>query len=156
MGNWIGFMGFLALCCQCIKWQGIFIASWSQIGTWNSLFHPWRLCSLHPWWWDRDLRGNNNWTYWGHMDFVLIICRFLPLLIFNDIGLYWGNRFSPIWMHFLRYNGGFFTGVCSGGSAVLFTFYAALENILESCSVATIWESPMLENGAWGAGFFKA
>ena len=49
-----------------------------------------------------------------------------------------------------------FTVCCFGGSALFFTLSAALENIWDSCSIATIWESPMLENGAWGAGLFKA
>ena len=114
IGNWIGFMVFFELCCQCIKWQGIFPASWYQIGTCPSLVHPWRLHSLHPWWWDRDFRGDNAWTWWGHVDLVLIICGFLLLIIFNDIGLYWGNRFGPIWTQFVRYNGLFFTSCCCG------------------------------------------
>ena len=156
MGNCIGFMGLLALWCQCVKRQGIFLASWSQVGTWPSLVHPWRLRSLYHWWWYRDFRGDDAWTWWGHVDLVLKICRFLPLIIFNDIGMYWGKRFGPIWMHFLRYNGVFFTVCCYGGSALFFTLSAALENILEIYSIATIWVSPILENGACGAGFFKA
>ena len=107
MGNLIGFMVFLEMCWQCITWPGFFLASWSQIGTWPSLVHPWRLSSVHPWWWDRDFRGNNAWPWWVNVDFVLIICRFLTLLIFNGIGMYWENIFSPPWLHFLRYNGGF-------------------------------------------------
>ena len=107
MGNWIGFSGFLALCCQCIMWPGVFLDSWSQIRTCPPPVHPWRLRSIHHWWWDRDFKGNNAWPRWGHVDLVLIIYRFLPLLIFNDIGLYWGNIFSPPWLHFLRYNGEF-------------------------------------------------
>ena len=126
-GNWIGLMGFLALCCQCITWPGIFLASWSQIGTWSSLFLPWRLHSVHPWWWDRDFRGNNCCTWWGHVDLGLIICRFLPLLVLNDIGMCWWNRFSPPLLHLMRYNSGFFTGCRCGGSVVLFTLSAALE-----------------------------
>ena len=156
MGNCIGFMVFLELCCQCIKWNGIFIASWSKVGTWPYFFHPWMLLSLHPWWWDRDFRGNYAWTWWGHVDLVLKICRFLPLIIFNYIGLYWGKMFGPIGMHFLRYNGGFFHCLLFWGSALFFTLSASLENILESCSIATTWKSLMLENSAWGAGFFKA
>ena len=50
----------------------------------------------------------------------------------------------------------FCSACCCGGSAVLFKLSSVLVNILESCSIATIWELPMLENGAWGAGFFKA
>ena len=45
---------------------------------------------------------------------------------------------------------------CYGGSDVLFSSLSALVNILESCSIANNWDSPMFENGAWGAGFFKA
>ena len=108
MGNQFSFMGFLALCCQCMNCQGIFLASWYQIGTWTFLVHPWRLRSLHPWWWDREFRSNNDWIWWEHVDLVLIICRFIPLIIFNVIGLYWGNRFGPIWMQFMRCNGWFF------------------------------------------------
>ena len=156
MANWIGFTGFGALCCQCITWPGIFLASWPQIGTCPPLFHPWRLLSVRPWWRDMDFSGNNDWTWWGHVDLLLIVCRFLPLLVFNDIGLYWGNIFSPPWLHFLSYNCGFCSGCCCGESAVLFTLSSTLENILESCYIATIRESPMLENCAWGAGFFKA
>ena len=39
----------------------------------------------------------------------------------------------------------FWSGFYCGGSAVLFTLSAALVNILESCSIATISESPMME-----------
>ena len=78
MGNWICFAGFWALCCQCIPWPGIFIASWYQIGTGTSLVHPWRLRSVHPWWWDRDFRGNNYWTWWGHVDLVLKFVGYFP------------------------------------------------------------------------------
>ena len=156
MGNCIGFMGYLALCCQCKKYNGSFLACWYKVGTWPSRVHPWRLRSMHPWWWDRDFRGNNDWTWRGHVDLVLKTCRVLPLIIFYDIGLYWRKRFFLIWMHFLRYNGGFFTVCCCGGSSLFFTLSATLENIWESCSIATIWGSLMLENGAWGAGFFRA
>ena len=38
---------------------------------------------------------------------------------------------------------------------MLFVLSAALVNILESCSIENNWDSPMLENGALGAGFFK-
>ena len=38
---------------------------------------------------------------------------------------------------------------------MLFPSSAALVNILDSCSIATNWDSPMFENGAWGAGFYK-
>ena len=31
-----------------------------------------------------------------------------------------------------------------------------LGKIPDSCSIATIWESPMLENSAWGAGICRA
>ena len=149
-------MGFLELCCQCIFWKGVFLAPSSQVGTWTSLVHPWRLCSLHSWWWDREFSGNTTWTWSGHVELVVKTYRGLPLIIFNDIGLYWGKRFGPIWMHFLRYNGGFFTVCCCGGSALFFTLSTTLENIWYSFSIATIWESPMLENGALGAAFFKA
>ena len=30
-----------------------------------------------------------------------------------------------------------------------------LAYILDSCSIATNWDLPMFENGAWGAGFYK-
>ena len=72
------------------------------------------------------------------------------------LGYTGGGRFGPIWTHFLRYHGGFFTVCCCGGSALLFKLSATLENICESFSIATIWESPMLENGAWGDGVLKA
>ena len=101
-------MGFLALCCQCITWPGIFLASCSQIGTFPYLVHPWRLRSVYYWWWDRESRGDTDSTWWGNVYLVLIICRLLTLLIFNDIVLYWGDRFSPPWLHFLRYNSVFF------------------------------------------------
>ena len=141
MGNCIGFMDFLELWCQCIKQNGSFLASWSQFGTRPFHVHPWRLHSLNPWWWDRDFRGNNALIWRGHMDLVMKTCRVLPLIIFYDIGKYWGKMFGPIWLHFLRYNGGFFTVCCCGGSARFFTLYATLENIWDSCSITTIWES---------------
>ena len=50
----------------------------------------------------------------------------------------------------------FFTVYCYGGYAISFTLSATLENIWDSCSIATVWESPVLDNGAWGDGFFKA
>ena len=156
MGNCIGFMNFIELWCQCKMWNWSFLASWSQVGTWPFRFHPWRFCSLHPWWRDRYFREDNVWTCRLHVDLVLKICRARLLIIFYDIGLYWGERFGHIWTHFLSYNGGFFTVWCCGGSAIFCTLSATLENIWESFSIVTIWESPMLENGAWGAGFFKA
>ena len=48
------------------------------------------------------------------------------------------------------------TGFCYGGSNVWCRLAASLEKIPESFSIAIIWESPMLENGAWGAGFCRA
>ena len=39
---------------------------------------------------------------------------------------------------------------------MIFPSLAALVNILESCSIATNWNSPIFENGACGNGFFKA
>ena len=48
------------------------------------------------------------------------------------------------------------TGFCYGGSALWRKLSATLENISESCSIATIWESPMLEIGALSAGFYNA
>ena len=48
------------------------------------------------------------------------------------------------------------TGCYCGGSTVWCILAATLEKITESCSIATIWESPMLENGAWGAGLCRA
>ena len=42
------------------------------------------------------------------------------------------------------------------GSFVLFPSSAALVKILHSASIATNWDSPMFENGAWGAGFCRA
>ena len=156
MGNCIGFMGFLEFCCQCKNWDGSFLASWSQVKTYPFRVHPWRLLSMHPWWWERDFRGNNAWTWKVHVDLVLKICRGLHLIIFYDIGLYWGKRFGPSWLHFLSYNGVFFTVCCCGGSTIFFTLSTTLKNIWDSCSIATIWESPMLENGAWRDGFFKA
>ena len=48
------------------------------------------------------------------------------------------------------------TGRCYGGSSIWWKLSATLENISENCSIATIWESSMLDNGAWGAGFFRA
>ena len=149
-------MKFLELWCQCKVWNGIFIASWSQVVTWPFRVHPLRLHSLHPWWWYRDFRENNFWTLRVNVDLVLKTCIALPIIIFCYIGLYWGKRFGHIWTHFLRNNGGFFTVCCCGGSAIFCKLSSTLENIWESFSIATIWESPILENGAWGAGFFKA
>ena len=45
---------------------------------------------------------------------------------------------------------------CFGGYVVLFLPSAALVNILDSCSIATECDSPMFENGTWGAVFCKA
>ena len=156
MRNWIGFMNFLDLFYQYKMWNRSFLDPWSQIGTWPFRVHPWRLRILNPWWQDRDFRENNFWTWRGHVDLVLKTCRARPLIIFYDIGLYWGKRFGHIWTHFLRYTGEFFTVCCCGGSSLLCKLSAISENIWESWSIATIWESPMLENGAWGDGLFKA
>ena len=137
-------------------WTGIFLASWYQVVDWPFCVHPWRLRSLHLLCCDRDFRGDNAWTWRGHVDLVLKNCRSRPLIIFYDIGMYWGERFGPIWVHFLRYNGTFFTVWCCGGSDFFFKFSATLENSWDSFSITTIWELPMLENGAWGAGFWWA
>ena len=156
MVNCIGFMGFLELWCQCIKWHGVFLASWSQVGTWPSLVHPWRLQSLNPWWWYRDFRGNNYWTWWGHVDLVLKFVGYFPSSYTVTFGCTEGRGLVRSGCTFWGTMADFFTVCCCGGSAIFFTLSDALENILESCSIANIWESPMLENGAWGAGFFKA
>ena len=49
----------------------------------------------------------------------------------------------------------FVTGCYCGGSDFWCKLSATLENISEIFSIATIWESLMLKNGAWGAGFFR-
>ena len=120
-------MNFLELCCQCKVGNWIFLAPWSQVVTWPSLVHPWRLRSLHPWWWERNFRENNIWTWRVYVDFVLKTCRALTIIIFNDIGLYWGKWFGHIWTHFLRYNGGFFSGFLCGGSDLCCKLSATLK-----------------------------
>ena len=150
------FLRFLWNCAvNTYRGRGFFIVFLSQIGTWPSLVHPWRLRSVHPWWWDMEFRVNNVWPWWRNVDLVLIIWRFLPLFIFSDIDMYWGNIFSLSWLHFWGKMAAVCSDCCYGGSAALFTFLAVLVNILESCSIATNWESPMLENGAWCAGFSR-
>ena len=144
MCNYISFIIFLELCCQCKMWNRSFLASWSEVGTWPFYVHYWRLRSLHPWWWDRDFGENNIWTLRGHVELLLKTCRALPLIIFYDIGIYWGKRFGHIWTHFLRYNVRFFTVFYYWGSALFLKLSATLENIYESCSIATICELPML------------
>ena len=108
MGDYIGFMNFLELCCQWKVETRMFLASWSQVGTWPFRVHPWRLRGLHPWWWDRDFWENNVWTWGGHVDLLLKNLITLPILIFYYIGLFLGNRFGHIWTHFVRYTGGFY------------------------------------------------
>ena len=107
MGNCIGFRNFLEFCCQCKVGTRIILAYWSQVGAWPVRVHPWRLRKLHPWWWDRDLWENNVWAWGVHVDLMLKTWRTLPILIFYDIGMFWGNRFGHIWTHFVRYNGRF-------------------------------------------------
>ena len=94
MGNFIYFMNFLELCCQCKMWNGIFLACWYKVGTWPSRVHPWRLRSMHPWWWYRYFRENNVWTWRVNVDLVLKTCIARPLIIFYYIGLDWGKRFD--------------------------------------------------------------
>ena len=144
IGNCIGFMNFLELCCQCKMWNGVFLASWYQVVTWPFRVHPWRLSVLHPWLWDRYLRENNVWTWMVHVNLVLKNFISRPLIIFYDTGLYWGKRFGHIWTHFVGYNCGFFTAFCFGGSVLFCKLSATLKNIWEICSIATIWESSML------------
>ena len=48
------------------------------------------------------------WPWWGPVDLVLEVCWFLPLFIFNDIGLWWGDIFSLSWLQCIRYTGGCF------------------------------------------------
>ena len=146
MGNCIGLMSFLELCCQFKVGNRIILAYWSQVGTWTFRVHPWRSRRLHHCWWDRDLWKNNVWTWGGHVEILLKTWRTLPIVIFYDIGMLWGNRFGHIRTH----------GCCCGGSTLWCKLSATLEYMSESFSIATIWESPMLKNGAWGSGFFRA
>ena len=105
MGNCIDFSNFLELCCQCKVWNRIFIASGSQVGTWTLRVHPWRLCRLNPWWWERDVWEIDVWTLRRHVDIPLNNCRTVPIIIFYDIGLLRGNMFGQSRMHFVKYNG---------------------------------------------------
>ena len=86
MFNWIYFMNFLELCCQCKVWSGVFLDYWYQVGTWTFHVHPCRLRSLHPWWWNRDFRENIVWTWGGHVDLLMKTCRALPKIISMILG----------------------------------------------------------------------
>ena len=156
MGNCIGFSNFLELCCQFKVGNISFLASGSQVEIWPFCVHPWRLRRLHPWRWDRDVWDNNVWNWRGHVDILLKNWSTVPIIILYDIGLFRGNRFGHSRAHFVRYNGEFGHWLLLWRVYYLAQIVCNIGNISESCSIATIWESPMLEIGACGAGFFRA
>ena len=90
------------------------------------------------------------------MDISFKICGTVPIIIFYDIGLLRGNRFGPCWAHFLRDRGGFGYWLFLWRVKWLVQISCNLGKIPESFSIATIWESLILENSAWCAGFCRA
>ena len=108
MGNCIGFISFLEFCCQCKKWKREF--SCLLISSWNLALPcpPLEVAQSAPLVVVQGLQGDNYCTWRGHVELVLKTCRGLPFIIFYDIGLFWGKRFGPRWLHFLRYNGVFY------------------------------------------------
>ena len=87
------------------------------------------------------------------MDIALKICRTVPIIIFYDVGPLRGNRFGLCWAHFLRDRGEFNHCLLLLRVYCLVQIICNFGKIPESCSFSTILESPILENGALGAGF---
>ena len=156
MGNCVGFSNLLVLCCQCNVGYRVFIATGSQVGAWPSRVHPWRLRRTHPWWWDSEVWDYDFCTWKVHVDIALKTCRTVPIVVFYDIGLFRGNSFGQFWTHFVRYIGVFGRWLLLWRVYSLVQISCSLGEIPESCSISTIWKSPMLENCAWGAGFCRA
>ena len=155
MGNCVGFSNLLELCWQCKVVDRIFLAAVSQVGAWPYHVHPCSLRMTNPWWWDRDVWENDVWTWRGHVDIVMKNVGLFPssssiiLVFWGGIGLVsvertvWGIMVDVV------------TSCCCGESTLWWRLAATLGKISESCSIATIWESPILENVAWGAGFCR-
>ena len=150
MGNCIGFMSFMEFCCQWKRLNGSFIASWYQVGTWPFRVHPWRLRSLHPCKWYRDVRGNTAWTWRVHVGLVLKTCWALPSSYFMTF------RFGPIWTHFLRYHGEFFYCFLLWRVCSFLHIICHLEKYLGELLNCDHLGVADVGNGAWGAGLFKA
>ena len=55
-----------------------------------------RLRRTPPWWWYRDVWDNYVGTQRVHVDITVKIYRTLPIIIFYEVGLFWGNRFLPV------------------------------------------------------------
>ena len=90
------------------------------------------------------------WTLWWKLVELFPSSSSMILGCYEGIGLViFGRNLWGIMADFV-------TGFWCGGSALWCKLSTTLENISESFSIATIWELTMLENGAWGAGFFRA
>ena len=155
MGKCIGFMGFLDLCCQYKNWNGIFLALDIKLELGPSVstlggYAVWNLGGGI---------GTSGWIMLRHEGDMWTLCWKLvesfPSSYYITLDCTEGRGLVLSGCTFWGAMADFFTVCFCGGSALFFTLSDTLENIWEICSIATIWESPMLENGAWGDGFFK-
>ena len=155
MGNCIGFMKFLELCCQCKVWNRIFLPLdiKLELGPSMSTLGGYTVCTLGG---GTGISGRIIFGPEGDMwNLCWKLVEHYPSSSSMVLGFPEGRGLVIFGRTFWGTMEDFFTGYCCGGSALCCKLFATLENILESFSIATIWESPMLENGAWGAGFFK-
>ena len=141
--------------CQWIFWNSMLLASGSQVWDWSNCVHPLRLRRLYPWRWCRYVWDNYVWTYMRFVDVAVKICYNFPI-IFYDVGLFRRSRFGTSWTHLVRERGVFSYSLFWWRVQWLVHISCNLGKISESWSIATIWESPMLENGALGTGFCRA
>ena len=156
MGNYIGFSNFLELCCQFKVGDRFFLPRGLKLELGPSVF---------------SLGGCAGWTLCGGTGTSgIIMCGpegVMWTFCWELVGLFPSSSYM-----ILGYSeviclvivgrtlwdimADLVTGRCCGGYTLWCKLSATLVNISESFSIATIWESPMLENGAWGAGFCRA
>ena len=131
------------------------LASGSQVWAWTAHVHPWKFRRTHPWWWCRFVWENYVWACMGFVEVAVNICCTVPI-IFYHVGTFRRNKFDTRWTHFVRKMGVFSYKLFLWRVQWLVQISCNLGKISEIWSISTIWESPMLENVAFGAGFCRA
>ena len=133
-----------------------YLATGSQVKYWPSRVHPWRLHRMHPCWWDRDVWDKKCGPEGDMWKFCWKLVGLFPSSSSMIMGCYKGRDLVRVGRTLWDIMADLATGCCCGRSTIWWRLAANLENIFESLSITTIWESPMLENGTWGAGFYRA
>ena len=154
MGNQVVLHNLKGFCFQCIFWDSMLLASGSQVWVWPACVHPWRLRR-------KTLGGDAGmsrriicrplWGLWMLWWRSVVLFSSYSMMLGRSAGIclvrvgctWWGT-----WAFLVI---GYFCGVSNGW----YRLAATLEKISESWSIAIVWDSPMLENWAFGAGFYR-